>query len=291
MSYTPMRLVSPPPGIEALDRLGWAESLAFESHDVRVGIRTTDAASWPRVLSRLPPDAAPIAPVVDYMFSIVVGPAIALYDGAQPILHTDSLDTMFDAAESHVRLQVATASEARLFVHAGVVGWRGKAILLPAPSWSGKSELVVALVQAGATYYSDEYAVIDEHGLVHPYARPPALRESGAPKRRIPLEEISGAVGTSALRAGAIVFTRFEPGASWHPRKLSSAEAVVGLLSNTVRARLDPAVALKRLAQVARGAVAFEGSRGDTTESAQAVLRSCSDVVVNGSIHHMQEAG
>jgi hypothetical protein len=34
-------------------------------------------------------------------------------------------------------------------------------------SYSGKTTLVSELIRAGATYYSDEYAVIDERGRVH----------------------------------------------------------------------------------------------------------------------------
>ena len=36
------------------------------------------------------------------------------------------------------------------------------------------------MVRAGATYYSDEYAVIDDTGLVHPFARPLGIREEGS---------------------------------------------------------------------------------------------------------------
>jgi len=58
-----------------------------------------------------------------------------------------------------------------------VVAWRGRAILLPGRSYVGKSTLVMELVRAGAVYYSDEYAVLDARGRVHPFAQPVALRE------------------------------------------------------------------------------------------------------------------
>ena len=78
------------------------------------------------------------------------------------------------------------AEEARrgVFVHAGVVGWKGRALVLPGKSGAGKTTLVAELIRAGATYYSDEYAVLDERGRVHPYARPLAVRVDGRRQRR-----------------------------------------------------------------------------------------------------------
>ena len=78
---------------------------------------------------------------------------------------------------------VATVAEHFVFVHAGVVAWQGKAILLPGKSFSGKSTLTMALVDAGATYYSDEYAVLNAQGLVHPFSRMPRLRPDVQPPR------------------------------------------------------------------------------------------------------------
>ena len=64
---------------------------------------------------------------------------------------------------------VARRSPRLLFVHAGVVGWRGLAIVIPGRGSTGKSTLVAELVRRGAVYYSDAFAVLDEAGRVHPY--------------------------------------------------------------------------------------------------------------------------
>ena len=55
---------------------------------------------------------------------------------------------------------VATHCDQMVFVHAGVVSWHGIAILVPGRSAIGKSKVVSALVQRGATYYSDTFAVL-----------------------------------------------------------------------------------------------------------------------------------
>ena len=66
-----------------------------------------------------------------------------------------------------------------MFVHAGVVAVDGRALLLPGGSFTGKTTLVAALLRAGAQYGSDEYAVLDEAGLVLPaYPRPLSIRNA-----------------------------------------------------------------------------------------------------------------
>ena len=286
MSYTLIRLARREPEMAGLDVFTWAEGLAFISHDVRVGVRVTDAALWPRLMDRLPPDWTVIPPRVDRIFSIVAGGADVssghtLYDGGEAILHSHDLDHVLDQIESRIRLHVATASSNRLFVHAGVVGWHGRAIVIPGESRSGKSELVMALTRAGASYYSDEYAVFDAQGLVHPYARPLALRNAdGESKRRIAIGAMTSAVGTDALPVGAVVVTRFSPQATWRPRPLSGGEALLALVANTVRARLDPPVVLKRLSHAIRNADRCESARGEAAASAGAILEHCYGTVI-----------
>jgi hypothetical protein len=82
--------------------------------------------------------------------------------------------------ESEIRQTVAKGAARRTFVHAGVVGWNGRAILVPGRSRSGKTTLVAELVKAGAQYLSDEFAVLDGRGRVHPFAKPLSIRGPAA---------------------------------------------------------------------------------------------------------------
>ena len=95
---------------------------------------------------------------------------------------------MLEALERDLQLYVAEQALRRVFVHAGVVGWRGRAIVIPGRTMSGKTTPVRALARAGATYYSDEYAVLDERGRVHPYLKPMSIQENGGgrPKKILP---------------------------------------------------------------------------------------------------------
>ena len=58
----------------------------------------------------------------------------------------------FKFFDSIIRVVVAEYAVDRVFLHAGVVGWKGKAIVIPADSFKGKSTLVSELVRNGAEY-------------------------------------------------------------------------------------------------------------------------------------------
>ena len=57
-------------------------------------------------------------------------------------------------------------------MHAGVAVWNGAAILIPGRSHAGKSTLTKSLIDAGAVYYSDEFAPVLPNGFVIPYPKP-----------------------------------------------------------------------------------------------------------------------
>jgi len=265
-----------------IDRLGWAAGLAFVTYGAHIGIRVNDPAVVARLLPYLPPGWKPAAsPVVDYLCSLWVGgsarPGLRhfhlLHGNAALVARTLVLEDVCDVLESLLHFSVALAARRRLFVHAGVVGWHGRAIVIPGRSMSGKTTVVEALVRAGATYYSDEYAVFDRHGRVHPYPKPLSIREKpGAPPRKCPVEELGGRTGARPLPVGLIAVAAYSPGAKWRPRVLSPGQAVVALLDNTILARIRPDIALPTLQRAALGATTLRGKRGEVQEVAEALL-------------------
>ena len=78
-----------------------------------------------------------------------------------------------------------------VLLHAGAVVGRGGAMLIPGRSGSGKSSLVLALLQQGFSYLSDELGAID-----------PITARAYAFEKRISLEE--AAVGSSPALAGRL---------------------------------------------------------------------------------------
>jgi hypothetical protein len=138
---------------------------------------------------------------------------------------------------------------------------------------SGKTSLVAELVRAGATYYSDEYAVLDMFGRVHPYPDPLAIRKEGFTKQKnCRAEEIGGVTGIKPLAVGQVVISRYQAGARWHPKKLSAGQAILEVLANTIPARLKPEMVIPTLHATLSGATCFKGVRGEARETARLIL-------------------
>jgi hypothetical protein len=174
----------------------------------------------------------------------------------------------------HMQLEgyVALNSPDFVFIHAGVVGIGGRAVVLPALSFSGKTTLVAALVQAGATYYSDEFAVLDEAGLVHPYARRLSLRVDGAPAVPHAIEDLGGVAGAEPLPVGIVAATRYVPGAEWDPQALSLGAGALAVFEHAVPARERPEQALRVIKKALNSAVIYQGERGEADELARVLV-------------------
>ena len=181
---------------------------------------------------------------------------------------------MFDELERDLSLYIAEAARRRLFVHAGVVVWNGKAIVIPGRSFTGKTTLVAEFVRAGAMYYSDEYAVFDAHGRVHPYARPLGIREKGVGKaKKYSVAELGGTAGDKPLPVGLVLVSEYKADGKWKPRNISRGNGAMALLANTVAARLKPNVMLPTLQRAVEHATILKSSRGEVKEVVDFVLK------------------
>jgi hypothetical protein len=185
---------------------------------------------------------------------------------------------LFEALESLLDLVVSIRTPRKMFVRAAVVGWHGRAVVICGPPSSGKTTLVEALIRAGATYYSDEYAVLDARGYVHSYPKPLTLPDgAGGPPKRCPAETLGGRVGTKPLPVGLVLITCYQPETRWRPRMLSPGQAVLALLEHTVQARLRPKVALATLRRVAANARTVRGRRGEADATVVPLLNFLSN--------------
>jgi hypothetical protein len=265
--------------MERLDRLGWTAALAFEAYGVRFGIRVNQAQTLDRLVGLFPPGWRPLRTrVVDWLFSLWQGESQGrvrkfnlLYAGVMRRARALDLEPVFDTLEADLRLTLAAHAQRRVFVHAGVVGWGDRAILLPGRSCSGKTTLVRELVRAGAVYYSDEFAVIDEKGRVHAFPKPLSIR-NGERIGRVPVEELGGVQGGRPLTAGAVVFTEHRPGARWRPARQSSATGLLELLRHAVPVRRRPEATLRALEKLLTRAVVLKGPRGEAAATARSLL-------------------
>lgn len=272
--------------MDAVDRLGWTDGMTIRAFGVHVGFRTDVPGALDAFWPRLPPGwVRTDREKVRRLYSLRVGGPgrgrgnkrfHVLFMNASRLERSLDLDYVLDRLEADVQLYVAERARGRVFVHAGVVGWRGKAILLPGRTLAGKTTLVSELLRLGATYYSDEYAVLDAQGRVHPFPRLLSLRSPGGdrnerPARR-PAGDLGAETGRGPLPVGLVAFTRFKPGARWRPQPLSPGQGILSLLENAVPARRRPEACLATFREVAASASFLKGTRGEGGEMAEALL-------------------
>jgi hypothetical protein len=177
------------------------------------------------------------------------------------------------ALAAHAEPWVAARAPNHLFVHAGVVGWQGRAVLMPGTSFAGKTTLVQAWLEAGATYYSDEFAVLDGAGRVHPFARPLSVRAGPtALPRQMAAAALGARTGTTPLPIGLVLVTSYSAGARWRPRRLTTARTLIELMRHAIAARGSPAHSMPILSRAASESLAFTSRRGEARPMVAAVL-------------------
>lgn len=201
-------------------------------------------------------------------------PSYRVYAGTDLVADVCGLTDAAAALAAHAELFVAARAPDHLFVHAGVVGWEGRAIVMPGVSFAGKTTLVQAWLEAGATYYSDEFAVFDRAGRVHPFARPLSIRDGQtASTRRVPAAALGAETGTTPLPVGLVLVTVYRAGARWRPHRLTAAPALLALMRHTVAARGNPEHSMPILKQAVSGGIALSGLRGESRPLVSAVRR------------------
>jgi hypothetical protein len=263
-------------GQSSLDALAWSAGISFVAYGVRVGLRTNQSNILDECLEYLPLRwKRSSSKTVDRLYSMIREDESSqggdcnfrLFKNDQQLFCGTDKREFFERFESDVALHVADMTRRRVFVHAGVVGWGGYAILIPGQSFSGKTTLVANLVRAGATYYSDEFAVLDQHGRVHPYAQALQIREKGERRQtKHSVEQLGGVAGRVPLPVALVVLSRYKSGATWRPRHLSPGQGLLGILDNTVSARRSPGPALRALKAVVSQSLAIKGVRGEANQ-------------------------
>jgi hypothetical protein len=194
------------------------------------------------------------------------------------LTHGASLAVSLGVLDAQMRMTIATSAPAGAFIHAGAVAVDRRAIVLPGFTFAGKTTLVRALIERGAAYLSDEFAVLDETGCVHPYAKPLSLRAPGASRanhgdtRETAAAELGAVTAQEPAQVALIAALTYEPGAAWAPERRTPAQGALLLLSHAPRGRDDSQRVLGIVGAAARDALVLEGRRGEADETAAALL-------------------
>jgi hypothetical protein len=257
-----------------LDDSGAGLEMTFEAHGVHAQISASDAELFDALTALLPPEATLLGPgTAAERFALfrkddgygIVSP----WEGDQACRDRELALALL---ESELLYHVASHAPDRTFVHAGVAAHRGRAIVIPGASLSGKTTLVTALVRAGAIYYSDECALLDERGFVFPFAKPLSIRAGGAENDTLPVERLGGVKGTEPVRIGILAVTSYKPGAQWRPQRRSRGQGVLAIVENTHSALERPADTLAIARRALDRAIVLEGDRGEADVAAAALM-------------------
>ncbi len=252
-----------------------ANDVTLEAFGVGLQITISDERHVSHVRNVLPPGWRPKQEEVEQgHFQLMTGPDELLHvtlDG-ESLAGPVDLDVAVGVLDAQIRAYVALNAPDHIFVHAGAVGIDDRAVLIPGDSFAGKTSLVAALVAEGALYYSDEYAVLDTDGRLHPYPKPLSLRDETTHATDHSVESLGGRAGTEVLTVGLIAVTQYRHGAEWSPRTCSRGEGALALLSHTVPARTRPEQALEAVRHAASEAVILQGERGEAGDVARSLL-------------------
>lgn len=257
-----------------------ASTLALECFGARLMVCSGDRRILDDLKRMLPPGSRTIkAANVDATFFIQRNSKRRLYS-LKPSYGSkrERAYRTLEELSSEFHFAVAMFARPYLFVHAGVVAWQGQAVVLPGRSMTGKSTLVSRLVERGATYYSDEYAVLDGDGQIHPYRKSLALRTLGKATptyNSMPVRSANRHNGP--VKVGVLAFLKYKSQSRWSPQGLTPAEAVLGLFKNTVAARDRAEFALRTLSRAVRGAISIKGVRPDASIAAPALINFASE--------------
>lgn len=249
---------------------------------IRFGLSVTDPGFLASLADHLPPDAGPAGGAES---EIVRRCAVDGPRGDPPVWtvrcgrrRPRQLPTRGEAAAflaADLERTVARQIPDRLLLHAGVVAVDGGALLLPGRTGSGKSRLVEAMLRLGATYLSDELAVLDRRGRVHPFARPLCLRTSSVASLRLSAADLGAPTAASSLPVRQIVLLRHRTGATGcRLHAVPPGEAMLALLRQTLAARRRLALAREVLEPLVRSVPVLQGVRGEALDAAEHLLET-----------------
>lgn len=260
--------------------------IKFQAYGVKIGVRAERKVYLKRVFQRLEkvfPNGLETVDEreIEYRFFIKSKKkgGYELFRNDEKMTEGADRENFFDSAETIIRLTVAEFAVGKVFLHAGVVGWKGKAIVIPGQSFAGKSTLVAELVKKGALYYSDEYAVLDEEGNVEPFPKWLSLR--GIIDRwtqlDCPVESIGGLAGTETLPVGIVLIAKFDEKKKnpkyWKPQKLTRGKGIMEILPHTLPITNKPEFVLKVLDKMTSRAIIIKTIRGSAEDFAEMLIK------------------
>lgn len=259
--------------------LNWTHSLRLNPYGCPIEIRVNQPELLEPVRALFLPDWQELPPSVQpevqwSLFSHPSHPRL-FYDGEE----IGVVGSLIDTFDRYFHLYTGERAVAFTFVHAGVVGYREQAILLPGHSHYGKSTLTRALVDLGCHYFSDDLAVLDQQGRVHPYPKPMSLRLPEGTTRLVPASELGWKPERVPLAVALVADLRYRSDlqeSDWSP--MTAAQCSLHLLQNCLSIRRAPDKDLPIIGRISRQAQGIRGRRGEAEAAARLLLQELGKV-------------
>jgi hypothetical protein len=184
---------------------------------------------------------------------------------------------LFDSAggwhrlESDLGLFTAERLAGYVAVHAAVLRLDDQVVILPGPSYAGKSSLCLAALAEGHEVLSDEYALVDPlTGDVAGWPRQLRLRQPGGGVTRVhPGGTLIGTTPATPVPVDLVAVVAYcdEVTAPLAVDQVPGSELVLGILANTVCAASRPTEAFVAAVSLARHAPGVVGQRGEAADA------------------------
>lgn len=200
----------------------------------------------------------------DQLFLLVNGARIAAASEAIGLV----ADLIHQIDESIVRKLTLVRA-----VHAGAVQFGDQVLLLPGRTHAGKSSMVAELLRRGATYLSDEYALIDAEGRVHPYPRPLLLRNGNPSQTPVLPQDCHAPVAKGPAPIGWIMELQYRDTDGWNVLAVPQSHGLLILLRHTPHVLAEAPDLLDKFQRAAAHARCYTGTRMDAARAADEILR------------------
>jgi len=157
---------------------------------------------------------------------------------------------LLQVLDAIVRISVAEYARDLVFLHAGVVGWRGRGITPPRTELSGQIDPGDGTDRAGAEYYSDDLRHSRQAKPVSIlFPRPISMRTRDGKFDTYELDaKHTGSVAEEPPNAVGMVFlTGISAQGTWRPHVLGTGEAILATIRSPFTLKADPQLCLKGL--------------------------------------------
>ncbi len=264
----------------------------FEAYGVKLGVRLNTNSYLEKIEERI----GEILPLginnieqdeIEHLLEVTdeKNGKFKIFKDAEMVANFPGIENLFDWLTSQIRLTVAEHAVGKVFLHAGAVAWKNKAVIIPARSFSGKTTLVAELIKRGAVYYSDEYAVVDEEGFVHSFPKTLSMRGIIDDYKQVECSPSSfgAAIGHMPIPIGMVLICKFDKtrknDLEFALEILSPGQAMLEMIDNTVPITNNPKFVLKILNKISEHAIIAKCQRGEANKFANFLIEYLDQVL------------